>query len=75
MLIPIWGAGSTGKTTLALALSKTLIADGKTVLLISPEPYSELSAIWGVKIPMQTVLLPLDTSIPTLIITVLLSLL
>ena len=37
MLIPIWGASSTGKTTLALALSKALIAEGKTVLLISPE--------------------------------------
>ncbi len=53
MLIPIWGASSTGKTTLALALSKALIAEGKTVLLISPEPYSELSAIGGVKIPTE----------------------
>ena len=53
MLIPIWGASSTGKTTLALALSKALIAEGKTVLLISPEPYSELSAIWGVKVPIE----------------------
>ena len=53
MLIPIWGASSAGKTTLALALSKALIAEGKTVLLISPEPYSELSAIWGVKVPIE----------------------
>ena len=53
MLIPIWGASSTGKTTLALALSKALIAEGKTVLLISPEPYSELSAFFGVKVPTE----------------------
>ena len=53
MLIPIWGASGVGKTTLALALSKALIAEGKTVLLISPEPYSELSAIVGVKIPTE----------------------
>ena len=53
MLIPIWGASGVGKTTLALALSKALIAEGKTVLLISPEPYSELSAIGGVKIPTE----------------------
>ena len=53
MLIPIWGARGVGKTTLALALSKAIIAEGKTVLLISPEPYSELSAIGGVKIPTE----------------------
>ena len=53
MLIPIWGASGVGKTTLALALSKALIGEGKTVLLISPEPYSELSAIGGVKIPTE----------------------
>lgn len=53
MLIPIWGASGVGKTTLALALSKALIAEGKTVLLISPEPYSELSAIGGVEIPTE----------------------
>ena len=53
MLIPIWGASSAGKTTLALALSKALIAEGKTVLLISPEPYSELSALWGERVPIE----------------------
>ncbi len=53
MLLPIWGSKGVGKTALALELSKKLTADGKSVLLISPEPYSELSAILGVNIPQE----------------------
>ncbi len=53
MLIPIWGAKSTGKTSLAIELCKRLSDNGKTTLLISPEPYSELSSVFGVKIPQE----------------------
>ncbi|MEG2745316.1 MAG: AAA family ATPase [Oscillospiraceae bacterium] len=53
MLIPIWGASGVGKTSTAIAISKIATAGGKSVLLISPEPYSELSAIFDVKIPQE----------------------
>lgn len=47
----IWGAPRSGKTTLAVNLARAISRSGKSVCLISPEPYSELSAIFGVSIP------------------------
>ncbi|MGE4485790.1 MAG: hypothetical protein AB7C97_11835 [Oscillospiraceae bacterium] len=47
----IWGAPRSGKTTLAVNLAHAISRSGKSVCLISPEPYSELSVIFGVSIP------------------------
>lgn len=49
----IWGAPQSGKTTLALNLSYGISRGDKTVCLISPVEYSELSALLGVKIPEE----------------------
>ncbi|NMA25547.1 MAG: CpsD/CapB family tyrosine-protein kinase [Clostridiales bacterium] len=46
----IWGAPQSGKTTLAVNLAYTISRGDKTVCLISPKTYSELSALLGVKI-------------------------
>lgn len=46
----IWGAPQTGKTTIAVNLAYAISQGGKTVCLISPATYSELSAFLGVKI-------------------------
>ena len=49
----IWGAPQSGKTTLALSLSYAISRGDKSVCLISPTPYSELSALLGVNIPAE----------------------
>ncbi|MFB0920052.1 MAG: hypothetical protein QMB62_04100 [Oscillospiraceae bacterium] len=46
----IWGAPQTGKTTLAVNLAHAASQGDKSVCLISPVVYSELSAFLGVKI-------------------------
>lgn len=46
----IWGPPNAGKTTLAVNLAYAISRGGKTVCLISPAPYSELSAFLGIKI-------------------------
>ncbi|MDD3231069.1 MAG: AAA family ATPase [Oscillospiraceae bacterium] len=46
----IWGAPQSGKTTLAVNLAHAISRGDKTVCLISPATYSELSAILGVEI-------------------------
>ena len=50
MIVPIWGPPRSGKTTLAIELAYAISAKGKSVLLISPEQYSELSARLNIKI-------------------------
>lgn len=49
----IWGAPRAGKTTLAVNLAYAISRGNKTVCLISPVEYSELSAILGKKIPEE----------------------
>jgi MinD-like ATPase involved in chromosome partitioning or flagellar assembly len=49
----IWGAPQTGKTTIAVNLAYAISRGDKTVCLISPATYSELSAFLGVKIPEE----------------------
>ncbi len=49
----IWGAPQSGKTTLALNLAYGINRGDKTVCLISPVEYSELSALLSVKIPEE----------------------
>lgn len=49
----IWGAPQSGKTTLAVNLAYALSRGDKSVCLISPVTYSELSAFLGVKIPEE----------------------
>lgn len=49
----IWGAPQSGKTTLAVNLAYAISRGDKTVCLISPAAYSELSALLGVKIPEE----------------------
>lgn len=49
----IWGAPQSGKTTLALNLAYGISRGDKTVCLISPVAYSELSALLSVKIPEE----------------------
>lgn len=49
----IWGAPQSGKTTLALNLAYGISRGDKTVCLISPTEYSELSALLSVKIPEE----------------------
>lgn len=49
----IWGAPQSGKTTLALNLAYGISRGDKTVCLISPVDYSELSALLSVKIPEE----------------------
>lgn len=52
-LTAIWGPPGSGKTSLAIDLAFALSKSGNTVCLISPEPFSELSAILGIKITKQ----------------------
>lgn len=54
----IWGAPQSGKTTLAVNLAYAVSRGDKTVCLISPAAYSELSAFLGVKIPKEHSLQP-----------------
>lgn len=49
----IWGAPQSGKTTLALNLAYAISRGDKSVCLISPVAYSELSALMGVNIPEE----------------------
>lgn len=49
----IWGAPRAGKTTLAVNLAYGISRGDKTVCLISPVDYSELSALLYVKIPEE----------------------
>lgn len=49
----IWGAPQSGKTTLGVNLAYAISQGDKTVCLISPAAYSELSAFLGVKIPEE----------------------
>lgn len=53
----IWGPPRSGKTTLAIDLAYALSGSGKSVCLISPELYSELSARLNINIPEQKSLL------------------
>jgi MinD-like ATPase involved in chromosome partitioning or flagellar assembly len=47
----IWGPPQSGKTTLAIDLSYAFSQHGKSVCLISPEPFSELTARMNIRIP------------------------
>lgn len=49
----IWGPPQSGKTTLAVNLAYAVSRGDKSVCLISPVSYSELSAFLGVKIPKE----------------------
>ena len=49
-LIAVWGPPQSGKTTLSIDLAFALSQQGKSVCLISPEPYSELTARMGIRI-------------------------
>lgn len=49
----IWGAPQSGKTTLAVNLAYAASRGDKSVCLISPAAYSELSVFFGVKIPRE----------------------
>jgi MinD-like ATPase involved in chromosome partitioning or flagellar assembly len=49
----IWGAPQSGKSTLAVNLAYALSRGDKSVCLISPVAYSELSAFLSVKIPEE----------------------
>lgn len=49
-MIAIWGPPNSGKTTLAIDLAFALTRYGKSVCLLSPEPYSELGARLGLSI-------------------------
>lgn len=49
----IWGPPQAGKTTLAVNLAYAVSRGDKSVCLISPVAYSELSALLGVKIPKE----------------------
>ncbi len=49
----IWGPPCSGKTSLAIDLSYALSKGGNSVCLISPEPFSEMSALLSIKITKQ----------------------
>ena len=53
----IWGPPNSGKTTLAIDLAYALTRYGRSVCLISPEPYGELGARMGLNIPPDRSLL------------------
>ena len=50
-LTAIWGPPNSGKTTLTVDVAFALSRCGKSVLLISPETYSEMSARLKIRIP------------------------
>ncbi len=52
-LTAIWGPPGSGKTSLAIDLAYALSKGGNSVCLISPEPFSEMSALLGIKISKQ----------------------
>ena len=49
-ILSVWGPPNSGKTTLAIDLAFALIRRGKSVCLISPEPYCELGARLGLQV-------------------------
>ena len=49
----IWGPPGSGKTTLATDLAFAISKRGRSVCLVSPEPYSEMSALLNVRIPEE----------------------
>ncbi len=49
----IWGAPQSGKTTLAVNFAHAISRGDKSVCLVSPVAYSELSAFLGIKIPKE----------------------
>ncbi|MGE4486052.1 MAG: hypothetical protein AB7C97_13180, partial [Oscillospiraceae bacterium] len=49
----IWGVPRAGKTTLAVNLAYAVSRGDKSICLISPVEYSELSAVLGKKIPEE----------------------
>lgn len=49
----IWGPPGSGKTSLAIDLAYALSKGGNSVCLISPEPFSEMSALLSLKITKQ----------------------
>jgi molybdopterin-guanine dinucleotide biosynthesis protein len=49
----IWGPPGSGKTSLAIDLAFALSRNGLSVCLISPEPFSEMSALLNIKITKQ----------------------
>jgi len=53
MMIAIWGPPRSGKTTLAIDLAYAFSQHGKSALIISAEPYSELTARMGIRISHQ----------------------
>ncbi len=46
----IWGPPGSGKTTLATDLAFAVSKRGRSVCLVSPEPYSEMSAVLNIRI-------------------------
>ncbi len=46
----IWGPPCSGKTSLSIDLAFAIAKSGKSVCLVSPEPYSEMSALLNVKL-------------------------
>ena len=52
-LTAIWGPPGSGKTSLAIDLAYALSKGGSSVCLISPEPFSEMSALLNIKITKQ----------------------
>jgi hypothetical protein len=49
----VWGSPQSGKTTLSVNLAYAISRGDKTVCLISPVEYSELSAYLGMNIPKE----------------------
>ena len=56
-IVAVWGPPNSGKTTLAIDLAHALARYGRSVCLISPEPYGELGARLGLNIPPERSLL------------------
>ena len=62
----VWGPPQSGKTTVAIDLAFALSQSGQSVLIISPEPYSELSARLSVQIKKEQSLSALSGGIASL---------
>ena len=56
-IVAVWGPPNSGKTTLAIDLAYAATRYGRSVCLISPEPYGELGARMGLNIPPDRSLL------------------